>query len=89
MQLHVFLGDLETSPKSTLHALQNQIGCFNHKMVTVVAGKLKSRWFYIANCIRQPERRASQTSTDHASLKEVTPARIKEYAIITIVLQIW
>ena len=34
-----------------------------------------------ANCIRQPERKLPDV-TDHAALKEVTPAFIKEHAII-------
>ena len=38
--------------------LQKPIGCFNHRVVTLVAEKLKRQWLcivYFANCIRQPE----------------------------------
>ena len=66
---------------------QKQIGCFNHTVVTLVADKLRRQWLCnvnFANCIRQPERKLPRPSTeqdlvdivttDHASLKEVTPA---------------
>ena len=37
-------------------ALQKQVGCFNHRVVTLVAIMLKRVWLYFGNCTRQPER---------------------------------
>ena len=45
---------------STTASLQKQIGCFNHRVVTLVADKLKKQWLcivYSADCIRQLERK--------------------------------
>ena len=45
---------------------QKQIGCFNHREVTLVADKLKRQWLcivYFANCMRQPERKLPRPST--------------------------
>ena len=50
----------------TIVTQQKQIGCFNHRVVTLVADKLKRQWLcivYFANCIRQPERRLPRPST--------------------------
>ena len=44
---------------------QKQIGCFNHRVITLVGDKLKRQWLcivYFANCIRQPERKLSRPS---------------------------
>ena len=48
------------------YSQQKQIGCFNHRVVTLVADKLKRQWLcivYFANCIRQPERKLPRPST--------------------------
>ena len=40
--------------------VQKQISCFNHRVVTLVADKLRRQWLCnvnFANCIRQPERK--------------------------------
>ena len=37
--------------------LQKQIGCFNHRVVTLVADKPKRRTIYFADYIRQLERK--------------------------------
>ena len=53
-------------------------------MVTVVAGKLRAGGYVIANCIRQPERKLPRPAQIITSSKKVTPACIKEHAIITL-----
>ena len=73
----------------TAHTLQKQIGCFNHRVVTLVAEELKRQWLcivYFANSIRRTERKLPRPShvtnhvlvdivtTEHAPLKGVTPA---------------
>ena len=42
------------------HTLQKQVGCFNHRVVTLVADKLERQWlpevfFGMSNCIKQPK----------------------------------
>ena len=42
------------------YIIAKQIGCFNHRVVTLVADKLKKQWvciMCIADCIRQLERK--------------------------------
>ena len=78
-----------TASEDAMHAQQKQIGCFNHRVVTLVADKLKRQWLcivYFTNCIRQPERKlhflqlllVDIVTPDHASLKEITPACISK-----------
>ena len=48
-----------------MHALQKQIGWFNHRVVTLVAGKQKRQWLctvYFADYIRQLERKLPRLS---------------------------
>ena len=43
---------------STKSTLQKQVGCFNHRVVTLVADKLKKQWFTLvlkSNSMRQPK----------------------------------
>ena len=54
----------------TLHSqgmsTQQKQNGFNHRVVTLVADKLKRQWLcivYFANCIRQPERKLPRPST--------------------------
>ena len=46
----------------TSHELQKQIGCFNYRVVTLVAYKLERQqlWEVYTNCIGQPERQHAQ-----------------------------
>ena len=78
-----------TASEDAMHAQQKQIGCFNHRVVTLVADKLKRQWLcivYFTNCIRQPERKlhflqlllVDIVTPDHAYLKEITPASISK-----------
>jgi len=73
---------------------QKIIGCFNHRVVTLVADKLKRQRLcivYFANCMRQPERKLPRPSTtgscrysNHWSCifeRGHTCMYIKEYAI--------
>ena len=42
-------------------------GCFNHRVVTLVADKLNTQWLriiYFADCVKQPERKQLVT-TEH------------------------
>ena len=46
-------------------SLQKKIGCFNHRVVTMVVDKLKRQWFNFGNRIKQPEKQLSNSSYNH------------------------
>ena len=35
---------LQYVQRTSIHALQKQVGCFNHQVVTMVADKLETQW---------------------------------------------
>ena len=57
-----------------LATLKKQVGCFNHRVVTTVADKLKrpgyERFALVLenNCIRQPNRQLPSSSYNHNTL---------------------
>ena len=60
-------------------------GCFNHRVVTLVADKLKKRWFnnrelYFGieeySCIRQPKGQLPSSSYNHNTLKTLITSSI-------------
>ena len=78
------------------HSKHKLSGYFNHRVVTLVAHKLKRQWLFIvyfANCIRQPERKLPRPSTTWSCRYSIhwsciferghTCMYIKEHAIIS------
>ena len=55
----------------TGRTLKKQVSCFNHRVVTTVADKLKRQRFALVletNCIRQPNRQLPSSSYNHNTL---------------------
>ena len=70
------------SYRSTRHAscTAKQVGCFNHRVVTMVADKLQRQWFALVletNCIRQPKGQLPSSPYNHNTLT-TTRTSVKE-----------
>ena len=61
-------------------SLQKQVGCFNHRVVTMVADKLKRHWLrglllvFKPKCIKQPNKQLPSSSYKHN-----TPTTLRIY----------
>ena len=63
-----------------MRALQKQVGCFNHRVVTMVADKLKRMWlderFALEIRIKQPKGQLPSSSYNHNTLKTLRTSLI-------------
>ena len=66
--------EVPTTTLKCIRTLQNQVGCFSHRVVTLVAYTQERRQYeritlvWKTNCIRQPQRQMSSSSYNHNKL---------------------